>query len=481
MSWSFDPFMSAVDIAAAIRDGRTTSLSVTTAYLDRISRFNREINAFTQVYANEALAAARAADTAYARDEAIGPLHGVPASVKDFLDVAGKPSTLGLLSRRHDKASRDALVVERLRLAGAILLGKTNIAARGEDYQTYNELYGRTNNPWDLRRAAGGSSGGSAAAVAAGLSAIEIGTDIAGSIRQPAAFCGVFGHRPTHGIVEHQGDFRLSEDAEPELDLYTRGPIARSAADLDLLLSILVGKEHLACLPEAAFQELGQFRVAIVDTSQAICPVDQEVRAAIDSVAEQLEAASARIERIPFPIDPQSLFSTFSILYGATRAAIADEAAYAAMLEARDRGGFTGIEARLATPSFRDWWRAHSDRVRQGLVWQHFFESYDILLTPITPTPAFLHDTDRPFSERTIAVDGVSVPYALQAFWPTFPVPCGLPATVFPVNLGAGTGLPMGLQAVGPRFADRTTIRFASLVSAGRPLRFPQAQFPSAV
>ncbi|HCY05385.1 MAG TPA: amidase, partial [Gammaproteobacteria bacterium] len=230
-------FAAAVDIAAAIKSKRISSREITQHYIERIEALDESVNAVCVRVFEQALAAADQADEALARGEDIGPLHGVPMSIKESYLLADTPATWGIPACRDNVASADGLAVARFKAAGAHFLGKTNVPIDLGDFQSFNEIYGTTNNPWDLGRTPGGSSGGSAAALAAGFTALEAGSDIGGSIRTPAHFCGVFGHKPTWGIVPMQGHELMP--GVPDPDLSVCGPLARDARDLRVAMQIM--------------------------------------------------------------------------------------------------------------------------------------------------------------------------------------------------------------------------------------------------
>ena len=230
-------FAAAVDIAAAIQSKRVSSREVTQHYIERIESLDKSVNAMCVRVFEQALEAADQADQALVRNEVAGPLHGVPMSIKESYVLEGTPATWGIPAYRDNVARADGLAVARFKAAGAHFLGKTNVPIDLGDFQSYNEIYGTTNNPWNLGRTPGGSSGGSAAALAAGFTALEAGSDIGGSIRTPAHFCGVFGHKPTWGIVPMQGHELMA--GVPDADLSVCGPLARDPRDLRLAMQIM--------------------------------------------------------------------------------------------------------------------------------------------------------------------------------------------------------------------------------------------------
>ena len=312
------PFGSAVQLARALRARKVSCVELLKAYLSRVDRFNPSINAIVVDDREHALSQARRADRALARGEVFGPLHGLPMTVKESFDLQGLPTTQGYVAMRQNVASEDALVVWRLKQAGAIIFGKTNVPLFLADFQTYNDIYGTTCNPWDPARSPGGSSGGSAAAVAAGLTALEYGSDIGGSIRNPAAYCGIYGHKSTWGIVPKRGH-SLARVPVAEAEIAVVGPLARSAQDLALALGVTAGPDLLISaavgyrLPSAPKSVKG-LRIAVwLDEPSA--PIDASVRACIRDAAVALRGAGAKVNFDARPgFDPQAADATYRTL-----------------------------------------------------------------------------------------------------------------------------------------------------------------------
>ena len=461
------PLGSASALAAALRAGRISSVELLRAYLDRVDRYNPGLNAIVVDDRDAALKRARAADRARAKGELWGLLHGLPMTVKESFDLAGRPTTWGHLARKDHAATDDALAVQRLKAAGAVIFGKTNIPLNLADFQSYNAVYGTTNNPWDVTRGPGGSSGGSAAAVAAGLTALEFGSDIGGSIRNPAAYCGVYGHKPTWCIVPKRGHSLLPTPGA-EMDLSVIGPLARSAADLALALKVTAGADALNAsgvtynLP-APPKSLKGLRIAVW-LDEAIAPVDDVVKARIEGAARALARAGAKLDFRARPaFDPAHAHAVYNLLLQANMAArrpdyeqLLDERA---RLRADDRGPHAQ-SLRASTASFRDVFIAQQQREQLRWAWHDFFGEHDLLLMPITATPAFAHDHSEPMPARTMLVNGAQLPYFNQLFWAGLATASFLPATIAPAGLSP-QGLPVGVQIVGPEMADRRTIWLA--------------------
>ncbi len=303
---------------AALRAGDVSSVELTDEAITRIERDDKAINAICVPDFDRARTAAHAADEARARGED-RPLLGLPVTVKESYDIAGLPTTWGIPAHRDHIPAEDAVQVSRLREAGAVILGKTNVPPALQDVQSFNDIYGTTNNPWDHTRTSGGSSGGSAAALAAGFGALSIGSDIAGSLRTPAHFCGVYAHKPTLGLAPSRGMVPPTAPPYPaEPDLAVVGPMARSARDLTLLLDVMAGPDPLTLgvaygltLPPARHDRLGDFRVLVLDDHPLI-PTGSAVRAGVDRVAGALADAGARVERhsalLPDPTEAALLY-----------------------------------------------------------------------------------------------------------------------------------------------------------------------------
>lgn len=277
-------FATASKLLYLLNQRRLSSRELLELYLARIARFNGQVNAVVYLDVEKALKRADLADKARDAGESWGPLHGLPMTVKDVNNVAGWPTTYGDPSDAEWRPATNAALIDRLINAGAIIFGKTNVPLHSADFQTFNSIYGSTRNPWDLTRSPGGSSGGSAAALACGFTPLELGSDIAGSIRAPAHFCGVFGHKPTHGILSDDGNLRRG--AWIKSDLVTAGPLSRSAQDLELLLDVLAGPGGPAAkawqlkLPGARKTRLSEFRIGLLDDSP-VAPIDIAYKKAI--------------------------------------------------------------------------------------------------------------------------------------------------------------------------------------------------------
>lgn len=468
----YDPFASATTLAREVREGRIRAEALLDRQLERVARLNPTVNAVVLVREDEARAAARAVDAALARGEDPGPLAGVPMTVKESVDWAGTPSTRGNPAWRDHRPTEDAIALARLKAAGAVVFGKTNVPLLLQDWQTFNAIHGTTNHPWDPARSPGGSSGGSAAALAAGLTALELGSDIGASIRNPAHFCGVFGHKPTYGIVPWQG--AASPGTHARSDLVVLGPLARSARDLDLALGLLAGptgsdaEAWSLTLPAPRRRALADFRVAVMLESDC-CEQDRILTDRLSQAVETLAAAGLRIDRQARPaIHWQSAHHAYLLmLRSATGTRVSQEAFEAhrdaAAARATDDWSYRAYVDRGVALSHRDWWNLHNAREAMRAAWARFFIDYDLLLCPAAASTARPHDQTGDRADRTVEINGGRQPCTDQMFWAGIASLPKLPATVAPAGVAAD-GLPCGLQIIGPHLQDRRCIAFAALL-----------------
>ncbi|OYX36433.1 MAG: amidase [Caulobacterales bacterium 32-69-10] len=394
--------------------------------------------------------------------EALGLLAGLPMTVKDTLDVDGMAATAGTKALQG-RAAGDAAAVGRVRTEGAVIWGKTNTPALADDFQTSNALYGTTRNPWDEALTPGGSSGGAAAALAAGVTPLEIGSDLAGSLRIPASFCGVFAHKPTYGLVSQRGHTPPAPGTAAEPDLNVIGPMARSARDLRLLLSIMAQAPMPA---KAAPVALPDLKVGLWLEEPAFA-LDAEVGAVVEAFAGALGAAGTSVLRIESPVDPERLLDTFAVLMYAA----SDEGREALWLRpaAKLARGLGATRTSWAgtllarTVRHREWMRSNEARARMGLAMAAAFSRYDVIVAPAAPCTAFPHDPKSRRRRKVRRADGRSFPYGALMDWSALASACGLPATVVPAGLSAG-GLPVGVQIIGPRGADSKTLAVAQAI-----------------
>jgi len=466
------PFRTAKELAADIRRKKIGCLELLDLYLERVEQHNPALNAIVVMDVEGARKRARAADRALSRKQVWGPLHGVPMTIKESYDVVGMPTTRGVPELKDNLPPRNALAVDRFLAAGVMLFGKTNVPIHLADYQSYNAIYGTTNNPWDHSRSPGGSSGGSAAALAAGLTGIEAGSDIGSSIRNPAHYCGVYGHKPTWGVVPPRGQAPPGRVAQGDISVV--GPMGRSAEDLEIGLGIMAGPDEIdaagyrLALSPPRQKTLREFKVAVMlDDPNA--EVDAEVQAKVQAVADFLGKKRAKVsDRARPDIDTSEAARVYIHLLRAATAgrqtseefernetaarglASSDDSYYARML-------------RGMTSSHRDWLAANEARHKMRFKWAEFFKEYDLLLCPAASSAAFPHDHVGERHERTIEVNGRRVPTTDQLFWAGYPGMAYLPGTVAPAGR-TKSGLPVGIQIVGPQYGDRTCIQMARLL-----------------
>jgi amidase len=465
--------LSARELGAALAAGEVSAVELARDAIDRIERYDGTVNAVCVRDFERALADAEAADAARAGGVS-GPLLGVPMTVKESFNVAGLPTTWGFPRFREFVPDEDALAVARVRAAGAVVLGKTNVPLGLGDFQSYNDIYGTTANPWDPGRTPGGSSGGSAAALAAGYGALSLGSDIGGSLRNPAHFCGVYAHKPTYGLVSGRGHTMPTAPALPtETDLSVIGPMARSAADLGPVLELLaepdelgLGSAYRVALPPARHDQLSDHRVLVLD-SHPLVPSSAEVRAAFDAFTEGLAGAGVSVSRhselLPDLADGARLFNRMLM---AALSATFPPAVYQQIRSAADEltdddESLDAERTRGAVLSHRDWLLANGRRAALRQRWRALFAQFDIVLCPVTSTPAFRHNHGE-MNARTLSIDGIEHPYGIQFVWAGVATLPGLPATALPIG-HSPDGLPVGAQAIGPLSGDRTTLRFAEL------------------
>ena len=470
--WSFE---TATNLSAALAAKKVSAAELARDAIARIERHDAKINAICVRDFERGLEAARAADAALARGEK-RPLLGIPLTVKESYNMAGLPTTWGIPQFRDFVPNEDALSIARVKDAGGVILGKTNVPLGLGDWQSYNEIYGVTNNPYDLGRTPGGSSGGSSAALAAGYGPLSLGSDIGGSLRVPAFHCGVYAHKPTFALAASRGHTPPPAPPLPYTrDLAVIGPMARSAADLELLLDVIAGpdpleegKAYRLELPAPRHGALKDYRIVIVDTD-AVMPTDSVVRGSIDKLAADLAKAGVKIERrsalLPDFADSSRLYMRMLMSFLAVSFppdAYAGAQAAAQSLPAGDTS--LGAERlRGIVMSHRDWVMADGARARLRAQWRELFNQYDAVICPIMPTPAYKHDHLPDQEARRIHIDGQAHVYTNQLAWPGIATLPGLPSTAIPTGFSPD-GLPVGVQIVGPWLEDRTTIKLAELI-----------------
>ena len=444
-------YRSATDLVADLRSGELGSRELLEHLLDRVERHNPAVNAVVTLDVDRARVAADEADRARTRGDDLGPLHGLPMTVKDCFETEGLRTTCGAPELADHVPDRDATAVSRLKAAGAIVFGKTNTPSWTTDIQTYNLVFGVTGNPWDPTLTAGGSSGGSAAALAAGLTPLELGSDIGGSIRNPSHQCGTLGHKPSYGIVPLRGHLPGPPGSLGRADINVGGPMARSVADLSLGLDVLAGPDG----PESTGWRLDlppapptlRFGAWLADP---VLPVAPEVAATLDAAVDGLAAAGIAVDRAARPpLDAGEGVATFDQLIAAALSALGED------------DGATGLR-------HRDWLLLDETRRRHQAAWAELFRHVDVLLCPVFPVSAFPHQVDDdPFGvvTRTVPVGDREVSHVELIRW------CGLvgvsylPSTVVPVGF-TDDGRPVGIQVVADFLRDRTALAGAAVVES---------------
>jgi len=443
----------AVELAAAIRKQELSSRELLDLYVDRIERLDQpDVNAVVTLDVERARVAATAADDALARGDDGGPLHGLPITIKDAIETEGIRSTGGAVELADHVPAADAPAVARLKAAGAIVFGKTNLPRWSGDSQAFNELFGTTNNPWSPAHVPGGSSGGSAAAVAAGFTAFELGTDISGSVRLPAHSCGVYSLKPSYGVVPNLGYLDHVGGGTTRTDINTFGPIARSAADLELVMSVLAGPvpddapAWRVELPASSVTTLAGLRVATW-LDDDTCPVERDALAHLRTAADALANAGAIVEDGHPDIGLRALVDLhYSLLAPAISPSWPEDRAEA----------ISGSHLR--------WLRNDETRAAFRRAWAEWFERYDVLLAPVAAIPAYEHDQEGEVFEREVTVDGEARSLVEVTQWVMPFSVLGLPSAVLPIGRNAA-GLPLGMQVVAPYLQDRRAMRVAALAS----------------
>ncbi len=464
-------FRSALELARLLRTRKISATELLEDCLNQFVLHNDALNAVVVTDIARAKHAAEASDRRLKRGKPLGPFEGVPMTAKESFDWSGTPTTWGLSGLKDSIATRDAAAITRLTNAGAVIYGKTNVPLMLADWQSFNDVYGTTNNPWDVTRAPGGSSGGSAVALATGMSALEIGSDIGASLRNPAHYCGIYAHKPTYGVVPYRGHLLSNVHTG---DITVAGPLARSARDLTAMMKILTGIDGVDArafklsLPDLKQKSFKQFRVAVM-LNDPVSEVDQPVQ---DLIAKLAQSLTKKVKKISFDARPD--FSTreamdvyIGLLRSATSRRQTDEdfAANAAIVAnfAADDDSYYAKMTRAYVMPHRTWLYANERRHQMRLMWDQFFEDWDVLICPAAASAAFPHDQAGDRHERTIEVNGKKVPTTDQLFWAGYSGAFYLPSTVAPLGL-TPQGLPSGVQIIARQYGDYTSLRFAELL-----------------
>lgn len=458
-----------------VRRRKVSAVELLDHFVRRVAVHNPALNAIVVMDLAAAKKRAKAVDKAVAKGDALGPLAGVPMTVKESFDVAGMPTTWGIPELEANIATRHALAVERLLAAGAVIFGKTNVPIHLADWQSYNDIYGTTNNPWDLKLSPGGSSGGSAAALAAGMTGLEIGSDIGASIRNPAHYCGVWGHKPTFGICTTRGQALPGMVAPTDISVI--GPLTRGAEDLDVALRVMAGPDDIdgagwqLSLPPPRRERIPDLRVAVM-LDDLNAEVDLEVQDRISAVARFLGREGAKLSYKARPaFDTAEANRVYIMLLRAATSGRLPQDQFDKTIAAAKRLS-TGDESYVARMTranvmhHRSWLALNNERHKMRLAWAEFFKDWDVMLCPAAASAAVPHDHAGERHERMITVNGKRVPTTDQLFWAGYSGLAYLPSTVAPAGL-TPKGLPVGVQIIGPQYGDRTTIHVASLLERG--------------
>jgi len=464
-------YSNATELLAHLRAGEVTSTQLLEQHIARVEQLDHRINAVVVRTFEAARERARQADEARARGEDWGPLHGLPMTVKESFDLPGTATCWGFPEYKDNIANQAAVAVQRLQDAGAVVFGKTNVPVALGDWQSFNPVYGTTNNPWDLTRTPGGSSGGASAALAAGMTPLELGSDIGASIRNPAHYCGVYGHKPTWGLVPMAGHQLPGVRCIDSLDIAVAGPLARSAQDLRLAMQVLT-------TPLQQFGPLGwtpaqwrhsekapwQCRVAIVyDDDEA--PVDHSIQQRLHALTDFLRSQGVTVLEGHRPVDSHQSHRVYAHLLRSATGAWLDDATFARFqaLASQSDPALDTMRERLwrgSTLTHRDWVEFDQQRAVLRQQWQHYFESVDLLITPVATSPAFLHNQQGERWERMLQVNGQDQPHTHSLFWAGYPGVVGLPATAIPIGQSP-EGLPVGAQIIGNTLADPLCLSMA--------------------
>ena len=474
-------FLSASDLAVAIRSGTYTSYEVVSAHINHIHKYNPDLNAIVAIDERAALERARKADEALARGEIWGPLHGVPVSIKDHYAVKNMRITNGFPPLADQITDFDATVVKRLKDAGAIILGITNMPVLAMDVQTFNPIYGRTNNPWDLSRTPGGSTGGGAAAVASGMTPLTIGSDLAGSIRIPADFCGVYGIKPTENFISGYGIFPGISDIKKRTirAMASLGPLARSVKDLKLCLPIIAGPDGYDALvpavdmtpkPKPGYREL---RIAWSDNFGDV-PVSGDTHEVLKQFIDKLAAEGCTVKQInPKQFDFPEVWKTWGEMVDLQLNTNLPSPARFIMYTL---GGWERSKApllQMVYPATYDKYIEINSR-REVLIshFEHFLMEWDVFICPVTTRPAYKHrepnDTIFGYNiyDDPVPVDGHQLNYWMANCAYTAPFnTTGNPVVTIPAGYSKD-GMPIGVQIVGRRWHDMELLDIAEMIDA---------------
>ncbi len=466
---AIDPYSTATAMLEALRHRQISSTELLDMHIARIEEHDGTLNAIPVRTFDRARQAAERADQRFAAGDAAPSLLGLPMTLKESTLTAGLPQSAGMPDFKDYRPTADGPIATRVFNAGICLLGKTNIPVALADWQADSPIYGRTNNPWDLSRTPGGSTGGGGAALAAGMTPLEVGSDIGGSIRVPAAYCGVYGHRPSETAIPKSGGFPREDLPNPALLMSVQGPLARSASDLELLFDNLTGPEPgedtgwKLHLPAARHQRLADFRVALLPPPLGVKASDS-MQARLEALASFLSRQGAKVAEAAPGFDMASYFHDYlRLLSVMVTLGLPREEREIQAAKLRETGDPLDLaEADGFDMDAADFFMLTARREHTRVAWRDFFRDWDVVLAPMTLDVAFPHQ-DAEKEERTLTVDNRTLPYYANLLYAMPAIFAGQPSTAFPAGLNEA-GLPLGLQAIGPYLEDRTTLKFAQLL-----------------
>lgn len=465
---------SATQLIKAIKSKKVSATELLKYFMDRHKRLDLKINAIVKTDFKRALIRAKKADESLSKGEIWGPLHGLPMTIKDNIEVEGMTTSYGDPYFNERRTAKNADVVQSLLDAGAIIFGKTNLPPFGMDSQTFNDVFGQTNNPWDITKTPGGSSGGAAAALAAGLTGLEIGNDIGGSIRLPAHFCGVYGHKPSYNIVSMHSRKKPGKtngsNYTANFDLAVNGPLARSAEDLELTMDVIVAppsyqrKAIKIKLPEPRKTKLKEFRVGVW-IEDSLYPTDNEVGNCLQKMVDRLQKAGVKLKTKKPDVDLKRCHLLRGKLEIATLSHLQPPELYewavsqAKILKDEDQS-YKARWIRAMTGCHRDWNKLNEERAVMRQKWDDYFQDIDVLLCPVARIAAHNHDHTE-ITERKIQFNNKIINYwDVVGPWNSLSLVAYLPATVAPIGF-TQKNLPVGVQIIGPYLEDYTPIQFA--------------------
>ena len=466
-------FNSAHEILKKIKQREVSSLEVLDCFLAQVEKVNPKINAIVALDAERAKEKAIEADNKINLKSKLGPLHGLPMTIKDAFEVEGIVSTGGNPAWKDNIPKRNAEAVQRLVDAGAIIFGKTNVPFLSSDLQSFNKIYGTTNNPWDLERTPGGSSGGSAAALAAGMTPLELGSDIGGSIRVPAHFCGLYGHKPSYNIISEVGHMPPPPGSILTGNgLSVAGPLARSPEDLEIALDVLVSAQEQDSqawkvkLPKARTKKTKELKIAVWP-DEPYAEADNEITNLIKETAEDLKHAGAKVETVDLPISFEEIDKIYSLLLNPLMLAGSPKETFETLaklnesLDPYDMSELAKVD-RGSVLKHADWVIVNAMRQNMRQKWREFFNKFDVILCPTCITPAFKHNHN-PVHERKLTINGKDDEYLRATLWAGPAVSAGLPSTNVPIGMSSNN-LPISMQITGPYLEDKTCLEVAKVV-----------------